>query len=149
VLGVDRCREMLDRCSAPAALADARRLPVPDEWADITICALALGYLDSPMPELVRATRRGGSVFASDVHPKALARNWMHSFRSGSEVYEIEHRRYGLPELLRTEGLRLVAMLEPSFDTPELDIFQRGGKEASFREMCEVPAIYVAHWIRP
>jgi SAM-dependent methyltransferase len=147
-LGFDRCREMLDRCSAPAAVADAGKLPVPAEWADATICALALGYMESPLSEFIRATRRGGSIFASDVHPKALDRNWTHSFRSGSNVYEIEHRRYDLRQLLESDGLRLVTFLEPRFGAPELEIFRQGGKESSFCEMCEVPAIYVAHWIR-
>lgn len=148
VLGIDRCREMLDHCSAPAALGDARRLPVRTEWADITICALAFGYLESPMPELIRATRNRGSIFVSDVHPQALDRHWTHSFRSGSQVYEIAHRRYDLAELLQTDGLLLAGFSEPSFGWPELEVFRRGGKQSSFQEMCEFPAIYIAHWIR-
>lgn len=148
VLGIDRCREMLDRCYIPAALADAHSLPVRSGWADVTICSLALGYLKSPMSEIIRSTRRGGSIFISDVHPKALDRNWRHSFRSGPEVYEIEHGRYDLRAVIETDGLRLVNFLEPHFDAPELAIFQCAGKEQSFAEMCQVPAIYVAHWIK-
>ena len=149
VLGIDRCHEMLGRCSVPTALADAHDLPVPRGWADVTICALALGHLESPMRELIRVTKRGGSIFVSDVHQKALDRKWKQSFRSGAEVYEIESRRYILQELLETSGLRLRAFLEPSFGAPELEIFHRAGKGSSFPEMCEVPAIFVAHWIRP
>ena len=148
VVGIDRCAEMLQRCSVPVALADASELPVPYDWADITICALALGYLESPMRELIRATKRGGSLFISDLHPKALDRNWKHSFRSGSSVYEIQHCRYDLEELLATSGLRLVTFVEPTFGAAELEIFQRSGKEPAFQQMCEVPAIYAAHWIK-
>ncbi|HYL35557.1 MAG TPA: class I SAM-dependent methyltransferase [Bryobacteraceae bacterium] len=148
VLAVDRCREMLDRCHAPAALADAQAIPAPAEWADVTICALALGYLESPMREFVRVTRRGGSIFVSDVHPKALDRKWTHSFRNGAEVYQIEHRRYSLRALLQTDGLRLIGYAEARFAAPELEIFRRAGKESSFQEMREVPAVYAAHWIK-
>lgn len=148
-LGIDRCYEMLQRCPVQAALADAAALPVAAGWADITICALAFGYLDSPMRELIRVTRRGGSIFVSDVHPKALDRRWKHSFRSGSEIFEIQHRRYDLSELLQTDGLRLSGFFEPAFGEPELDIFRRAGKESSFAEMSAVPAIFVAHWVKP
>ena len=148
VLGIDRSRAMLERCPVRAALADAEALPVASQWADITICALAFGYLDSPMLELIRVTKPGGSLFVSDVHPKALDRKWKQSFRSGSQIYEIEHRRYDLCELLHTEGLRLAAFLEPCFGAPELEIFRRAGKESSFAEMSAIPAIFVAHWIK-
>ena len=147
-IGIDRCAEMLQRCSAPAALADASELPVRCDWADVTICALALGYLESAIGELIRATKRGGSLFISDLHPKALDRNWKHSFRSGSSVYEIQHCRYDLEELLATNGLHRLTFLEPTFGPAELEIFRRSGKEPAFQQMCEVPAIYVAHWIK-
>jgi ubiquinone/menaquinone biosynthesis C-methylase UbiE len=148
VLAIDRSPAMLARCPVRAVLAGADALPVASEWADITICALAFGYLDSPLPELMRVTRSGGSLFVSDVHPKALDRHWKHSFRSGSQIYEIEHRRYDVSEMLRTEGLRLAAFLEACFSAPELEIFRRANKESSFAEMTEVPAIFVAHWIK-
>jgi len=148
VLGIDRCAEMLQRCPVRAVLADAGLMPVAREWADITICALAFGYLDSPMRELIRATKRGGSILVSDVHPKALDRQWKQSFRRDSQIYEIQHRRYDLCELLQTDGLRLAAFFEPTFGPPELAIFRRAGKESSFAEMSEVPAVFVAHWIK-
>ena len=148
VLGIDRSPAMLQRCPVRAALADAEALPVAGQWADIAICALAFGYLDSPMRELMRVTKPGGFIFVSDVHPKALDRQWKQSFRSGSQIYEIAHRRYDLFELLHTDGLRLAALLEPCFGTPELEIFRRANKESSFAEMSEVPAIFMAHWIR-
>jgi len=147
-IGIDRCREMIGRCGAPAILADAEALPLPDAAFDITICALALGYFAAPMPELVRITRPGGSVFVTDVHPAALDRGWTHSFRSNGEVFEIEHYRYSLTELLETDGLQLIKLLEPHFGEPERAIFRKAGKEASFAEMSEIPAVYVAQWMR-
>ena len=148
VVAMDRCSEMLDRCDLPAVLSDAGALPLPDASMDVAICALALGYFDSPMTELCRITRSGGCIVVSDVHPKALDRGWTHSFRSGSEVYEIEHRRYSLQRLLNTYGLRLESVTEPRFGEPERPIFRRAGKEALFETMSQIPAIFVARWTR-
>jgi malonyl-CoA O-methyltransferase len=143
-IGIDRSCEMLSRCKVPVALADAASLPLPDSTFDVTICSLALGYLDSPLPELRRVTKSGGSIVVSDIHPAAHERGWKHSFRSGTDVFEIEHR----PAVLNTEGLRLVTRSEPHFGEPERAIFRRAGKESSFAEMSEIPAIFIAHWIR-
>ena len=148
VVGIDLCREMLLHCRAATVLADAARLPLPDEASDITVCAFAIGYMESPMAELARITKPGGSIFVSDVHPEALEHGWTRSFRRGAEVYQIEHRRYGLPELLHTSGLKLVRLLEPRFGDPERAIFRRAGKDAEFDEAGQAAAIYIAHWIR-
>jgi SAM-dependent methyltransferase len=147
VMALDRCVEMLEHAPEPRVLSDAGHLPLRDGAADIVICSFALSYMPPCLDELARITRRGGSVFASDMHPHAVERGWTRSFRTGSEVVEIESRPYGLGDL-RAPGLNLELLLEEPFGEAERGLFAGSGKRDRFEEARRGPAIFVARWIR-
>jgi ubiquinone/menaquinone biosynthesis C-methylase UbiE len=146
-IATDFCVEMLASAQRPVVLADANRLPLPDGFADVTICAFALGYAPACLPELTRVTRKGGAVLVSDVHPEAIRRGWTRSFRHGSDVIGVAHHSYVLEDLFAA-GLRLDCLVEPRFGELEREVFEKAGKLAAFEEAGRHPAIFVARWIR-
>ena len=146
-IAADFCPEMLAYAPGPAVLADTNRLPLPDEFADVTICAFALGYAPACLPELARITRKGGAVLVSDVHPEAIRRGWTRSFRHGAEMIEVAHHSYSLGDLI-AEALGLDFLVERRLGEPERTVFAKAGKLAAFEEAARHPAIFVARWIR-
>jgi malonyl-CoA O-methyltransferase len=140
-IAMDFCFEM-----RPDIQADARRLPLPDASADVTICAFALGYAPESFTELARITKPGGMILVSDVHPEALKRGWTRSFRHGAEVIQVADQPYELANLDAT-GLELECLLEPHVGPPEREIFEHAGHLDRFEEACEEPAIYVGRWV--
>jgi malonyl-CoA O-methyltransferase len=141
-IAMDFCFEM-----RPDVQADARRLPLPDASADVTICAFALGYAPESFAELARIMRPGGIILVSDVHPQALKRGWTRSFRHGAEVIRVADQLYEFADL-DAAGLKLECLLEPHLGPPEREIFERAGRLDRFEEACREPAIFVARWIR-
>jgi ubiquinone/menaquinone biosynthesis C-methylase UbiE len=146
-VAADSCPEMLAIAPGPAVLADTNRLPLPHDFADVTICAFALGYAPACLPELARITRKGGAVLVSDIHPEAIRRGWTRSFRYGGETISVAHHFYGLEDLFAV-GLRLDCLVEPRLGEPERAVFAKAGKLAAFEEAAQHPAIFVARWIK-
>ncbi|MBI3696651.1 MAG: methyltransferase domain-containing protein [Acidobacteria bacterium] len=159
-VGIDLCREMLLRAQSKpevagrVAQADMRRLPFRDRCTDVALCAFSLAYvepLERVMVELARVIRPGGQLIASDLHPEGYRRGWTRSFRSGPEVYEIEHHPYSAAEWMaaaRGAGLQLEQLLEPCFGEPERPIFRAAGREPAWDEVAGVPAVLIARWRR-
>ena len=90
-------------------------------------------------------------MIVSDFHPEGHARGWKRAFRSGAQVYEIEHYPYTIERLLeaaRNAGLDLEELQQPGLDEPERHIFQEAGKEALFEEARGVPAVLIVRWRR-
>jgi ubiquinone/menaquinone biosynthesis C-methylase UbiE len=143
----DFCPEMLAHAPRPVVLADVNQLPLPDGFADVTVCAFAVGYAPKCLPELARITRRGGAVLVSDVHPEAIRRGWTRSFRHGMEVISVAHHSYALDDLVAA-GLGLDCLIERKFGAPEREVFAQAGKIAAFEEAARQPAIFVARWIK-
>jgi malonyl-CoA O-methyltransferase len=141
-IAMDFCFEM-----RPDVQADARRLPLPDASADVTICAFALGYAPEGFMELTRITRPGGMILVSDVHPEALKRGWTRSFRHGADVIQVAHQPYELADL-HADGLELSCWIEPCLGAPEREIFDRAGRLDLFESACLAPAIFVGCWFR-
>ena len=146
-LAADFCLEMLTSAPRPVVLADANRLPLPDGFADVAICAFALGYAPACLSELARITRKCGAILVSDVHPAAIRRGWTRTFRHGLEAISVAHYLYQLEHLF-AEDLRLDCILEPRFGEPEREVFAKAGKLAAFEEASRHPAIFVARWIK-
>jgi ubiquinone/menaquinone biosynthesis C-methylase UbiE len=138
---------MLAGAPRPAVLADANRLPLPDDFADVTICAFALGYAPACLPELARITRKGGSVLVSDVHPDAIRRGWTRTFRHREGPIRVAHHPYAFGDLVAA-GLTLDFMMERRFGEPERSVFEKAGKLTAFEEAARHPAIFVARWIK-
>jgi malonyl-CoA O-methyltransferase len=146
-MAVDFCREMLEQAPSPAIQADAARLPLADNCADVTICAFALGYAPECFSELARITRPGGVLLVSDVHPEALERGWTRSFRHSSGVIQVAHERYSIADL-RWPGIELTALEEPLLGLQEQEIYASAGRLDLFAEARRQPAIFVARWIK-
>jgi SAM-dependent methyltransferase len=82
VIGVDGSPDMLAhaRRRVPDGefhLAELDRLPLPDDSADVIVCALALVHvprLQPVMAEFARVLRPGGDLVISDVHHEVITR---------------------------------------------------------------------------
>jgi malonyl-CoA O-methyltransferase len=160
-LGVDFCVEMLVEASRKPGLAgclgvaDLASLPIRGHVADVTLCSFALGYLPAPeraISEMARVTRVGGRIVISDLHPDALAAGWTRSFRSGGEVYEIDHHAHpaaAWETSAASAGLKFDWRLDARFDEPEREIFRQAGKDSSFDEVRRVSAILAMSWTKP
>ena len=146
-IALDFCEEMLSGAPRPAVVADINRLPLPDGIADVTICAFAIGYAPTCLPELARITRIGGTVLVSDVHPDAIRRGWTRRFSHPTGVIEVAHHLYTLADLVAPE-LRLDCLEEPRFGEPERKVFAKAGKLEAFEEAARHPALFVARWIK-
>lgn len=160
VIGIDLCQEMLDAAARkPAltgrlALATAAQVPLRQEVADLALCSFALSYFPdaaAALAEIARITRRGGRVVVTDLHPHAVRAGWTRSFRSGDQVYAIDHRNHAIRiAYLAAEqsGLILDWELSARFGEPEHEIFLRAGKESAFLEASRVPAVRVLCWVK-
>jgi malonyl-CoA O-methyltransferase len=161
VFGIDASAEMLNEArkrpllEARLILATAEHLPVARATADLVLCSLSLGYfedIDLTFDEFARATKPGGYIAVSDVHPAALRAGWTRSFRLGDERYEIEHQLRTLDEIERAAtnpGLRCKALRPIYFGLPELPLFRRAGKEHLFWHAKSVPALFAGLWEKP
>lgn len=137
VSGVDLSPQMLER--AATELETARNgaqvelaqgsltaLPVPDAQADITLCGLVVGHLEHLQPalaELHRATRPGGLVLCSDVHPIGHALGWVRDFKSGGQRYAARHTQHLYSHwhaACEALGLRIEKVLEPMLDPADI-----------------------------
>lgn len=155
VVGVDLSPEMLQRadaevmkCRFDAEIALAQgsvtALPIPDTWADLTVCGLVIGHLEhlhEALRELHRVTKPGGILLCSDVHPIGPALGWQRDFKSGGQRYAIRHTQHLYSHwhaACSVLGWRIECVLEPMLDP--LDI----PAEAHFdRVALEVPVALV------
>jgi malonyl-CoA O-methyltransferase len=96
-----RAREAIDE-HGNSAQADLRQgdlvaMPVPGSMADLTVCGLTIGHVEALAPalaELRRATRPGGRILCSDVHPIGHALGWQRDFKAGGQRYAVRHTRH-------------------------------------------------------
>ncbi len=153
--GVDLSPEMLG--AAHAALAaqhspgrfellcgSVDALPVADACADLTLCGLVLGHLPELAPalaELCRATRPGGLLLCSDVHPIGPALGWIRDFRHGGARYAVRHAQHLYShwhDACTALGLRIEQVREPMLDPADIPAGARFDKLA-----LEVPVALV------
>ena len=159
-IGLDLCREMLLVAAGKSHLtdrlvqADIQCLPLRAEIADMVMCSFCLGYIrpvDQVLAELCRVTRHGGTVLVSDFHPGAHQAGWRRSFRSGSDVFEIEsycHTADQLVDAGRMAGMRLKQVLEPGLGEPERHIMRGAGKMDLLEQVSGIPAVLIIEWQR-
>jgi malonyl-CoA O-methyltransferase len=141
VVGVDLSPQMLQRaCAELVAAPDAGRvqlleasladLPLADEFADVTICALTVGHLTSleaALAELCRVTRAGGMILCSDFHPLAHRRGGRREFARAGQRYEVRHTTFLQADWERAcdaLGLRILQILEPRLTASDLGATQ-------------------------
>ncbi len=132
VIGVDSSPDMLARARAKVPSADFRAgdltaLPLPDDHADLVVCALALAHLPGlgpPFAELARVLRPGGHLIVTDVHQENVALGSVPHVRSpGGEPGLIPSYRHRASDYLRAAlplGLVPRRCEEPRPDRPVL-----------------------------
>jgi ubiquinone/menaquinone biosynthesis C-methylase UbiE len=131
VTGVDGSPEMLEiaRTRDPNTRfleGDLHALPVEDGEFDVAVCALALGHcadLRTPVAELTRAVRSGGSLVLSDLHPVMSVAGGQALFESGDGslafVREHVHLHGEYLDAFGASGLDIVRCVEPRFGPAE------------------------------
>jgi malonyl-CoA O-methyltransferase len=101
-------------------------LPVGDACADTTLCGLVVGHvpeLRAGLAELARATKPGGTVLCSDVHPIGHALGWIRDFRSGGRRYAVRHTQHLYAhwhDACAAAGLRIEQVREPMLDPRDI-----------------------------
>jgi malonyl-CoA O-methyltransferase len=147
VSGVDLSPQMLqraelelsayrDRAEIKLMQGDLSALPMPDSWADVTVCGLVVGHLDNlqqPLRELKRVTRPGGTMFCSDVHPIGHALGWVRDFKSGEQHYAVHHTQhlYGhWHAACAALGLEIERVMEPMLDLDDIPAGARFDRQA-------------------
>lgn len=137
VTGVDLSPQMLQRADAELEARRGRArveliqgslaaLPLHDGWADLAVCGLAVGHLPdlrSSLAELHRATRPGGTVLCSDVHPIGHALGWLRDFKCGDRRYAVRHTPHLYSDwhaACAALGLRIERVLEPRLDPADI-----------------------------
>ena len=161
VFGCDACKEMLNEATKISslrgriALADAEDIPFRDSIADLILCSVSLGYfrnIGGVFREFARASKAGGFIAVSDLHPDALLSGWTRSFKLGGQRYDIEHHRRTVQEVNRAAadaGLSPKFHREACFTTSEFSLFQRAGKQDLFRTVTSIPALFICLWEKP
>jgi malonyl-CoA O-methyltransferase len=135
VTGVDLSPEMLARARAELGAAHPEvelrqgsltALPIADGWADLTICGLVVGHLENlpaTLAELHRATRPGGTLLCSDVHPIGHALGWLRDFRVDDGHYAVRHTPHLYSHwhaACAALGLCIERVLEPMLDPADI-----------------------------
>jgi malonyl-CoA O-methyltransferase len=137
VTGVDLSPEMLGRArealeaQGDVSRADLRQgdlaaMPVPGSMADLTVCGLTIGHVEALAPalaELRRATRPGGRILCSDVHPIGHALGWQRDFRAGGQRYAVRHTRHLYSHwhaACTSLGLAIERVEEPMLDSADI-----------------------------
>lgn len=161
VTGVDLSTEMLARAAGElGAYRDAGQvdlvqgnllaLPLPNAWADLTICGLTIGHLDRLQPalsELRRVTRPGGAILCSDVHPIGHALGWSRDFKSGDRHLAVRHTPHLYSDwhaACAALHLDVARVLEPMLDPADIPV------DAHFDPLAlEVPVALVFLLRRP
>lgn len=136
-IGVDLSSAMLRRAYAELTAArfnagiglaqgSMTSLPVLDAWADLAVCGLAIGHLEhlhSALRELHRATRLGGTVLCSDVHPIGPALGWQRDFKFAGQRYAVQHTQHLYSHwhaACAAIGLAIEEVLEPMLDPSDI-----------------------------
>jgi ubiquinone/menaquinone biosynthesis C-methylase UbiE len=157
-VGID-CSPAMLRVAATKSLitghlarAACERLPFRTAVFDLAICSFAIGHIQDlrlMARELARVTKPGADVFVSDLHPEAFARGWRVGFRDETSAFQIEMRPRTAEEAIRTfdaNGFDCLTSVSLSLGEPGKPILARAGKDHSFAEACQVPAILVCHF---
>ena len=136
-VGVDLSSEMLRHAYAELkagrfdagfglAQGSVSALPMPDAWADLTICGLVIGHLEhlhGALRELHRVTKPGGVVLCSDVHPIGPALGWLRDFKAGGQRYAVQHTQHLYSHwhtACAALGLVIEDVLEPMLDMRDI-----------------------------
>jgi ubiquinone/menaquinone biosynthesis C-methylase UbiE len=159
-VGVDCSAAMLrvarrkDAIAGKLAQAACESLPFCAAAFHLAICSFAVGHIQdlaSLARELARVTKPGGEVFLSDLHPEAYARGWRVGFRDDNAAVQIEmlpRRAEEIVQAFDAHGFASLAQLDLRLGDPEKPIFARAGKDRSFEDARQIPAVLLCHFRR-
>jgi len=147
VFGIDRSAAMLARAAGKVVRGDILRLPFADDAADLAICSMTLGYIDSPVDAIRELLRVAPCVVVSDFSASAAAAGWTRSFRVAGRRYEIDHHSHDIARL-RIDGATHTAYMEFSFGDRERPLFEAAGKADAFEAARVIPVLSAARWTK-
>ena len=132
---LERAREALgdydDTAHVDLRQGDLAALPLPGAMVDLTVCGLTIGHVVELAPalgELRRATRPGGRILCSDVHPIGHALGWQRDFRAGGLRYAVRHTRHLYSHwhaACATLGLAIERVEEPMLHPADIPVGAR------------------------
>lgn len=156
LVGIDESEAMLARAASKlgnrTALlhcpCDASGLVTAS--ADLILSSFLMSYVSDLArfaEEIRRVARAETDIFVSDVHPATeAALGWRRGFRVGEAHFELETYTRSVDQLIEvfeSAGMYPVALLEPRFGVPEIEILRRAGKLPSSGVAQEFPAIFI------
>ena len=161
LIGIDCSEEMLARASekmgtrAQLISEDCEKPTLSSDSADLVLCSFLASYisdLDRFAKEIRRIARPQADVFLTDVHPLTQSTlGWRRGFRLDDTHVDVATLTWSLAQVLLAfehAGMRLAAVLEPSFGAPETKIIERAGKSSSSNSAQQFPAIYILQFHR-
>ena len=132
VTGLDASPAMLEvaRSKIPSArfeVADLSSIPLPNEAVDLAVCSLALTHcqeLGTPIKELARVLRPGGTLVISDAHPFLVILSGHASYSSSNTeigfIRNYVHHASAYIAAFREAGLEIVQCIEPLYGNQEI-----------------------------
>lgn len=129
LLGIDRSAAMLRAAAGhrlPVVRGDVLQLPLCSGWADLALCALTLGHvetLETALREIARVLRGAGTALCSEPHPAGTALGWQRSFRIGAHHYAVRHVTHHYADWHRAccaTGLVIEDVTEPRLDLADI-----------------------------
>ena len=156
LLGVDASPEMLALAQSKLAgvanlvCADCGSVSLEASSADVILANFVLSYVADAahvLETVSRALRPGGSMFITDIHPETAAvLNWRRGIHGEREFHEIRIHPRTIEEIIglcEKAKLHAALVLEPRFGNEERLIFEKSGKHEYFKQIRELPAIYL------
>lgn len=160
VIAVDTTPEMLHKAPLPGrACGDLGALPIASESLDAAVSSLALTHcrdLDSPVAELARVVKPGGTIVLSDIHPCAVLLG-IQAFYRGADgnpgfVRNYQHLAGAYLLAFQKAGLEVGELIEPTLRPEHAPLLLTGvlRRFPHLKELTEsafdgVPAIIVWH----
>jgi len=127
-------------------------IPVPDEWADIITCALAIGHseeLEIALGELARILKPGGKLLVSDFHPIIASLGFKRTFIDGKNQYSVKHNIHHIShwaKILVPQNLIITNIEEPFLDENDFSSAENEAIEHNsnfYRTALSIPSIIV------
>jgi ubiquinone/menaquinone biosynthesis C-methylase UbiE len=155
--GIDLSIEMLAQNAAkPLArnrliCADMSCLPIKDGVADVAICSLAVGYVESVVKLFRELARTAKTIIVTDLHERAVQAGWQRGFSVHGARYQIRQFGHSTRELdheAHTAGLQIQWRTESRVGEPERPLFADAGREHAFNQVSRIPAILSTCWAR-
>lgn len=104
VTGVDLSHAMLARAGQQhldVVQSTTTQVPMRSAFADVIVCALTLGHVESlgaALCELSRVLRPNGLLVCSDFHPIGATFGWQRTFKHAGQRFAVRHFTHALQD---------------------------------------------------